>query len=56
MREFKHRFDDLIQIEFWVGQEAENEIEVKCDPLNQGFFDFTQVALRLVKRKKVSSQ
>ena len=52
----KHRFSDLIQVAFWFGQEAENEIKVTCDPLNHRFFDFTQVALRFFKRKKMSSQ
>jgi len=44
MRALETSFFVLTQVAFWVGQEAENEFKVTCDPLKHRFFDFTQIA------------
>jgi len=31
-------------VEFWDGQEAENELKVSCELLKHRFYDFAQVA------------
>jgi len=40
----KHRFLDLIKIEFWDCQEAENDLQVLFEHLNRYFIDLKKVA------------
>jgi len=44
MRALETSFFILTQVAFWVGQDAENEFKVTCEPLKHRFFDFTEVA------------
>jgi hypothetical protein len=42
----KNRFLDVVEVEFWIVQEAENGFACLFDPLENGFLDFLQVACR----------
>ena len=44
MRDLEHRFFDLTQVAFTVGQDAENEFKLTCEPLKHRFLDLNQVA------------
>jgi len=51
---FNHRYLELNQLAFWVGQEAENEFKVTFDNLNHRFFDFIKLHFQVVQRQKIS--
>ena len=53
----KHRFFELTQVEFWDGQEAENEFKVTCDSLKHRFFKTSPNSnFGFVKRNKMRFQ
>jgi len=54
MRPLEHIFHDFNQVEFWTGQEEDNEFPVIGDHLNHRFFDFIKLDFQLFQMPKIS--